>query len=740
MSEKIAFTTFDSKSAQKKAQHECAWVQIISVLKDPPKCDTKDQAPWIKMATFGEQRTDKNCLRSNDNILEITGLEGDYDGEEMSPEEAIARLEKAQIGGVVYTSASHTAYKPRWRVLVPLSKPYPKTARNALMARLNGALGGVLSGESFTLSQSYYFGRINGSDYKCLVTFNDPDAGQYIDQLDELDDLAIGKRQSRSNELYGASHGWANTPAWQQAEIAVDRMGRLLCTGDGRRDLMKSYIASRSVKGLQADEIRALCAAFAEKFFDPGDPLDEKNIADIIDYFTSRDAKNNAAGDSIPDLAGDEAQPENDTDAMFPPPFRGVMQDVVEAALAASTKPQPSLCVLSALIGMAASCNGVYGLPSGMRLNLFGCGVAGTGEGKEHPRSIATSLTKAANGALIGKPASGPGLEDNLTSNTGTLIALDEIAHFFAAINSGKAPPHLIDLAGTLLQLFSSSRADYTTRVRATQGGGTASRTLAHPMVSLLGFATPEKLGEAMSVSNIEDGLLGRFLFAFGQSGVVPRRITHSWQMPESVTSSAHAVGLALPMHDLNADPSGGDISILIDPDAEARLSELLVEFDGQRNSAQSAFAKALLTRSCEKCERVAGVLAVWDAPFKPVITLEHVAWAEQLLRASDEALLRFSGEFMHGGQTQADAYRIVRLIKRTLAGDFKPQKRAEREILKTGAAPYSMVMRASKLDKRRFDDATAHLVDLSELQILSSTVPHPNGRSEIRRALILRG
>lgn len=458
------------------------------------------------------------------------------------------------------------------------------------------------------------------------------------------------------------------------------------------------------------------------------------------EYMQRRDMGDCAPIQDDPDDAADSPGTPDEQGTPYPPPFRGVMHDVVEAALMASTKPQPSLCVLSALIGMAASCNGVYGLPSGMRLNLFGCGVAGTGEGKEHPRSIATSLTRAAKGKLIGKPASGPGLEDNLTSDTGTLIALDEIAHFFAAINSGKAPPHLIELAGTLLQLFSASRGDYITRVRATAKGILPSRTISHPMVSFLGFATPEKLGQAMGVSNIEDGLLGRFLFAFGQTGVVPRRITHSWQMPESVTSSAHAVGLALPMHDLNAEPIGGDILILIEADAETRLTELLVEFDRQRNSAQSAFAKALLTRSCEKCERVAGVLAVWDAPFKPVITLEHVAWAEQLLHASDDALLRFSGEFMHGGQTQADAQRIVKLIQRTLAGDFKPQKGSEHEMLEKGLAPYSMVMRASKLDKRSFDDATEHLVDLSELEISRFPFPHPNGRPETRRALILRG
>lgn len=433
----------------------------------------------------------------------------------------------------------------------------------------------------------------------------------------------------------------------------------------------------------------------------------------------------------------------------FPPPFRGVMHDVVQSALAVSTKPQPDLCTMSALIGMAASCNGVYGLPSGMRLNLYGCGVAGTGEGKESPRSIAMALVRATRGKVIGKPASGPGLEDSLNSKTGTLCALDEIAHFFSAINNGNAPPYLIELAGTLLQLFSVSRAEYHTRVKAAQQGGIAPRILQNPVLSLLGFATPEKLGEAMGISNIEDGLLGRFLFAFGQSGVVPRRVNTAWELPESATKAAEAMKNALPLCGFTVLPIGdgtepdeqhaAQVSMIsIDPTAETRLGELLVEFDRQRLAAKSPFAKALLTRSCEKCERVAGVLAVWDTPDKPVITLEHVAWAEQLLRASDDALLRFSGEYMHGGQVQANAQRILKIIGRAMAGEFKPQKSHEREMLDKGVIPHSMVMRACKLDKRSFDEGVDHLIDLSEVSKGMLPSLHPNGRQEARRWLSL--
>jgi hypothetical protein len=464
------------------------------------------------------------------------------------------------------------------------------------------------------------------------------------------------------------------------------------------------------------------------------------SVADLSGIIEQLGGKAQSKDETPPE--GDSGPPATPDRFAYPPPFRGVMHDVVTAALAVSIKPQPAISTLAALLGMAASCAGFYGLPSGMRLNLYGCGVAETGEGKEQPRSIATTLVKAAGAKLIGKPASGPGLEDCLTSRSGALISLDEIAHFFAAINNGKAPPHLIELAGLLLQLFSASRGEYHTRVKAVAAGTLPARTVYYPAVSLLGFATPEKLGEAMGVSNIEDGLLGRFLFAFGEASVIPRRITDWFQLPDSVAAAAKALREATPPMLLPAmlDNAALDcIPILIDPAAEARLTELLIEFDRQRQKARSAFAKALLARSCEKCERVAGVLAVWDSPRAPVMTLEHVEWSAQLLFASDAALLRFSGEYMHGGATQANAQKVLKLIKRAAAGEFQPQRPHEKGLVAKGVAPYSMVMRASKLSKRDLDDAVAHLVDLSE--VLSGTLPslHPNGRPEAIRVLTLK-
>jgi hypothetical protein len=767
--EDLTWTELPNKTGITMTKHSGSWPEFVDRLKTVGTFPTKEKCPWFKLATFGDKRSRKGSLRHNANVLTITGLEADYDGEVVAMATAKEQLERHGIRAALYQSPSSTPEKPRWRVVCPLSAPHAPGDRERLVARLNGALGGVLAGESFTLSQGYYFGATPTNYYRVLVTFDDPDDGTCIDQLDDLDELAIGKSwgspPSKEGKMPPPPSALVVIVSDQTIEDlrsalkSIDagdrplwvRLGHALKTlGEVGRDLWLEWSATSKEK---FDEIEALKtwetfrptstgyqAVFAEAqrsgWINPASNSGGRHIADASDFECLNEVLSPAA---LGDPASAETAPPATFDATYPPPFRGAMSDIVKAVLAVSIKPQPDICTLSALIGMAASCNGIYGLPSGMRLNLFACCVAGTGEGKEHPRSIATAITKAAGGALIGKPASGPGLEDSLESSTGSLIALDEIAHFFAAINSGKAPPHLIELAGTLLQLFSASRGDFHTRVRAKANGTTPSRCVRNPVVSLLGFATPEKLGEAMGVSNIEDGLLGRFLFAFGQLGVTPRRINDSWGLPDSAVTAAEAVRQAFSLELLTGNKDVDCIKIAIDPAAETRLGELLVDFDRQRQKAQSAFAKALLARSCEKCERVAGVLAVWDSPRAPVVAFEHVEWAAQLLFASDAALLRFSGEYMHGGQTQANAQGVLKLIKRSVAGDFKPQKKHESGMLRKGIAPHTMVMRNSKLAKRDFDDAVAHLVDLGEVELFSTSSPHPNGREQHVRGFVMR-
>ena len=153
---------------------------------------SKPQLPWLKLARFGELRSDKGSLRHDANVLAISGIEADYDGEEMPFDEAVERLAKAGVLAMVYTSPSHAEDAPRWRVLCPTSDELPPQDRAKLLGRLNGLFRGVLSAESWTLSQSYYFGSV-ASNPSHRVELVD---GTPIDLLDDLDEIWRGKPQT----------------------------------------------------------------------------------------------------------------------------------------------------------------------------------------------------------------------------------------------------------------------------------------------------------------------------------------------------------------------------------------------------------------------------------------------------------------------------------------------------------------------------------------------------------------
>jgi hypothetical protein len=158
----LAFATFPDHYGYAVDQCRMSLRQIADeVLR--PSAASKELLPLLKLAVFGDQVSARRSLRHDDNVLQVDGVEGDYDGEVVSIEQAVDMLRAAGIAGLIYASPSHTPERPRWRVLSPLSETVSPERREELTARLNGALGGNLAGESFRLSQSYYFGTLAGS-------------------------------------------------------------------------------------------------------------------------------------------------------------------------------------------------------------------------------------------------------------------------------------------------------------------------------------------------------------------------------------------------------------------------------------------------------------------------------------------------------------------------------------------------------------------------------------------------
>ena len=164
-------------------------LRVLAELIQNTSAIRKDALPWLKLARFGDRLSPKGSLRHDANVIAVAGLEADYDGAEMTFEEAHDVLEKQGLAALLYTSPSHAEDTPRWRVLCPLSEEMAPDRRAVFLGRLNGLFRGIFAGESWTLSQAYYFGSVNRNPSHRVEVVE----GETIDQHDDLDVIWLGK-------------------------------------------------------------------------------------------------------------------------------------------------------------------------------------------------------------------------------------------------------------------------------------------------------------------------------------------------------------------------------------------------------------------------------------------------------------------------------------------------------------------------------------------------------------------
>jgi AAA domain/Primase C terminal 2 (PriCT-2) len=188
----VFVTTFRDAYAKTK---RCAEISLPELCEPILKVTArkKFRLPWLKLAKFGDTRSANKCFRYNDNVIEISGAVAEYDKELISFETACAVIKQADIRALLYTSPSHKAAKPRWRIVAPCSEHLPPEQHQYMVARLNGLFGGALTPESFTLSTSYLYGRIgNNPDHRAVVV-----DGDFIDTRDDLDAGALFKNNAK---------------------------------------------------------------------------------------------------------------------------------------------------------------------------------------------------------------------------------------------------------------------------------------------------------------------------------------------------------------------------------------------------------------------------------------------------------------------------------------------------------------------------------------------------------------
>jgi hypothetical protein len=188
-------TRFPNRFAMQKQNKKYTLRELADTVEATLSPD-KASAPFFKLARFGELKSAKDSLRHDANVISIDGIEGDYDQEQIPITQGAEMLKAAGIAALLFESPSSSPVRPRWRVACPCSTSLDPSERACLVARLNGVLGGTLDNVSHTLSQSFYYGGIEGKPKPETILVD----GRFIDDAHNLDTGAIGRRGNNANE------------------------------------------------------------------------------------------------------------------------------------------------------------------------------------------------------------------------------------------------------------------------------------------------------------------------------------------------------------------------------------------------------------------------------------------------------------------------------------------------------------------------------------------------------------
>ena len=136
---------------------------------------SKGGLPLISGCRFGSHRSDKGCLRTDENVVAVVAVVAEHDAGRVTLAEAKARLAEAGIAAFIFETPSNTPDAPRWRVIVFLSAEHPPAAYKGLVDKLAVVLGeGVLAPESWVRSQAFYFGYVTGGPCNFAVVEGAP--------------------------------------------------------------------------------------------------------------------------------------------------------------------------------------------------------------------------------------------------------------------------------------------------------------------------------------------------------------------------------------------------------------------------------------------------------------------------------------------------------------------------------------------------------------------------------------
>lgn len=341
---------------------------------------------------------------------------------------------------------------------------------------------------------------------------------------------------------------------------------------------------------------------------------------------------------------------------IVPPP--GLVGDIARFIYDQAPRPFAEMAICAALGLMSGITGRAYNI-SGTGLNLYVLLLAATGTGKE---AMATGIEKLIKSVVDkgttsarqfrgpSEIASGQGLLKYLSNNNPCFLSIvGEFGLKMKQLSDPRASSAETMLKRVLLDLYNKSGYDSALDGSAYAQKENNIEPIMRPAFSLLGESTPETFYDALDVGLIADGLLPRVMTIEydGKRSILNKNAN-------SVKPSAGLVDslAALCHHSNELQNKNMVINVALSKEAEEFSDELDIRTTEVINSTEADALRHLWNRAHIKTLRTAANIAVGINPFVPVIGLQTMQWAYNIVSIDVMGMVgRFErGEVGKGG------------------------------------------------------------------------------------------
>lgn len=334
-----------------------------------------------------------------------------------------------------------------------------------------------------------------------------------------------------------------------------------------------------------------------------------------------------------PVLAGPAAERERLPAQLLRVP--GALQLLVDHINTTAPVQQPILAVAGAL-SFGATVMARRFAYEGLRTNLYICGIAPTGRGKEHARKcIDRAVFLAGIEARLGgeEIKSGAGLLSRAQMNPDALFMIDEFGMLMGGINGVKAESYQTDIMSVLMKLYSKTDGKY----RGAEYSDQRTRPrqdVEFPCINVYATTTAEKLLPALESSALVSGFLNRWTFVETETPDADINWDRSdARMPEAVGDWAKRLLNLQPqgLGNLVGASPGSPIPVTATPGAKKLLRGFSEFCSAEMKKTRGTGLDAVFVRAWEQSAKTAMILAgscCGPGAERPVVTDEIAYWA----------------------------------------------------------------------------------------------------------------